>query len=148
MISIEKPRTILCPIDFSPPMAKIAGYARMLAECSGAEVVALYVAPAMNRYAKLYVAPDMIGSLEQEIRAGAKEQLHKALEEHFKGVSATGRVVIGYPPEAILDEAEKSGADLIVMGTHGRKGADRILFGSVAEKVVKTSPVPVLTVRP
>ena len=54
----------------------------------------------------------------------------------------------GYAPEEILKAAEENHCDLIVMGTHGRKGIDRIIFGSVAEKVVKTSPVPVLTIRP
>ena len=49
---------------------------------------------------------------------------------------------------ASLNLAEKVEADMIIMGTHGRKGIDRILFGSVAEKVVKNSPIPVLTIRP
>ena len=57
-------------------------------------------------------------------------------------------VVVGYAAEEILSLAENEDADLIVMGTHGRKGIDRILFGSVAEKVVKNSSRPVLTIRP
>ena len=57
-------------------------------------------------------------------------------------------LVVGYAAEEILKTAVKENCDLIVMGTHGRKGIDRILFGSVAEKVVKRSSVPVLTIRP
>jgi nucleotide-binding universal stress UspA family protein len=57
-------------------------------------------------------------------------------------------VVTGYAAEEILGVAEGEDADMIVMGTHGRKGIDRILFGSVAEKVVKGAKCPVLTVRP
>ena len=68
--------------------------------------------------------------------------------EHFQGVKATGKVVNGYAAEEILNLTATVGADLIIMGTHGRKGIDRILFGSVAEKIVKSSPVPVMTVRP
>ena len=57
-------------------------------------------------------------------------------------------MLIGYAAEEILSRAREEKADLIVMGTHGRKGIDRILFGSVAEKVVKNADMPVLTVRP
>ena len=68
--------------------------------------------------------------------------------EHFQGVDAQGIVVVGYAAEEILNLAEKEHADMIVMGTRGRKGLDLILFGSVAEKVVKNSKCPVLTIRP
>ena len=68
--------------------------------------------------------------------------------EHFPDVQVKAEVVVGYAAEEILSLAENEDADLIVMGTHGRKGIDRILFGSVAEKVVKNSTRPVLTIRP
>ncbi len=57
-------------------------------------------------------------------------------------------VVSGDPAEEIMRYAETEGVDLIVMGTHGRKGLERIIFGSVAEQVVKNAPVPVLVVNP
>ena len=79
---------------------------------------------------------------------GAEQGMADFVEENFKGVEAEGRVVVGYAAEEILKTAVKENCDLIVMGTHGRKGIDRILFGSVAEKVVKRSSVPVLTIRP
>jgi nucleotide-binding universal stress UspA family protein len=60
----------------------------------------------------------------------------------------TGKVLTGYAAEEILAAITNEKADLLVMGTHGRKGIDRILFGSVAEKVVKSATCPVLTVRP
>ena len=64
------------------------------------------------------------------------------------GVEVEADVVVGYATEEILAAADKYNADIIVMGTHGRKGIDRILFGSVAEKVVTQSKIPVLTIRP
>ena len=70
------------------------------------------------------------------------------VKEHFDQMDVEGKVVTGYPAEEILGIAEDEKCDMVVMGTHGRKGIDRILFGSVAEKVVKSSTVPVLTVRP
>ena len=63
-------------------------------------------------------------------------------------IPVKAEVVVGYAAEEILSLAENEDADLIVMGPHGRKGIDRILFGSVAEKVVKNSSRPVLTIRP
>ena len=63
-------------------------------------------------------------------------------------VDARGVVVVGYAAEEILALAESEQADIIVMGTRGRKGIDLILFGSVAEKVVKNATCPVLTIRP
>ena len=63
-------------------------------------------------------------------------------------MSAAGLVVTGYPAEEILKVAADRKADMIVMGTHGRTGIDRIIFGSVAEKVVKTAACPVLTIKP
>jgi nucleotide-binding universal stress UspA family protein len=70
------------------------------------------------------------------------------LSENFQGVEAEGHVVTGYAAEEIFGVADKEGADMIIMGTHGRKGIDRILFGSVAEKVVKGAKCPVMTIRP
>lgn len=148
MASSKTVSKILCPIDFSEASPKVADYAATLAKSSGAEITAVYVAPEMNRYAKMYVAPNMIGTLEQDIVRGAEEKMDAILKKDFAGIKASGKVVIGYAAEAIVELAEALDADMIVMGTHGRKGVDRIIFGSVAEKVVKTSPVPVMTVRP
>ena len=69
-------------------------------------------------------------------------------DEHFPGLAVTGLVRAGYPAEEILAAAEEEHADMIVMGTHGRTGFDRMLFGSVAEKVVMAAACPVLTVKP
>ena len=60
----------------------------------------------------------------------------------------SSKIVTGYPAEEIIKLAESENVDLIVMGTHGRSGIDRILFGSVAEKVVKNASKPVLTIHP
>ena len=68
--------------------------------------------------------------------------------KHFPDVNATGKVVSGDAAEAIVTLAQAEKADIIIMSTHGRQGLNRLLFGSVAEKVVKTSAVPVMTIRP
>jgi len=58
------------------------------------------------------------------------------------------KVVAGDPSEEILRYIQEEGIDLVVMGTHGRKGLDKVIFGSVAERVVKSAPVPVMVVNP
>ena len=145
MIQIKK---ILCAVDFSESSPMVAQYAAHLAKCMSAEVVVLYAAPSLNQYVGFHVPPSSIESFVGEIVTGAEKTMDDFLNAHFQGLTVSGKVSTGYASEEILDVAEKEGADMIVMGTHGRKGIDRMLFGSVAEKVVKSATIPVLTIRP
>ncbi len=145
MIDIKK---ILCAIDFSEASTPVADYTATLAKALSAEVLVLYVAPSLSQYVGFHVPPSSIENFVKDIVSGADESMRKFLDEHFKDVAVKGEVATGYAAEEIITTAEEEKADLIVMGTHGRKGIDRILFGSVAEKVVKTAKCPVLTIRP
>ena len=145
MQSIKK---IVCALDLSQHSALVAEYAVTMAKAFDAEVLVVYAAPALTQYVGFHVPPSSIENFVGEIVAGAEKTMQDFVAEHFKGVTAVGKVVNGYAAEEILNLVESSGADLIIMGTHGRKGIDRILFGSVAEKIVKSSPIPVMTVRP
>ncbi|WP_419786583.1 universal stress protein [Pseudodesulfovibrio sp.] len=145
MAEIKK---ILCAVDFSDYSTEVANYAKLMAKGGNAQVVVLYVAPSLSQYVGFHVPPSSIESFVGEIVTGAEDTMNEFVKDNFEGGSVTGKVVAGYPAEEILAIAEGENCDMIVMGTHGRKGIDRILFGSVAEKVVKSSKVPVLTVRP
>ncbi len=145
MVAIKK---ILVAVDFSEVSSSVAEYAATLANSLGAEVICLYVAPSLSQYVGFHVPPSSIESFVKEIVSGADSSMEKFLEEHFADVEAKGEVVTGYAAEEILKAIENEKVDLLVMGTHGRKGIDRILFGSVAEKVVKSAKCPVFTVRP
>ncbi len=145
MLSIKK---IICALDLSQHSKLVAEYAVTMAKAFDAEVIAVYAAPALTQYVGFHVPPSSIENFVGEIISGAEKTMQEFVAEHFVGVKATGKVVNGYAAEEILTMVENSGADLIIMGTHGRKGIDRILFGSVAEKVVKSSTIPVMTVRP
>ncbi|MDL2316726.1 universal stress protein [Desulfovibrio sp. OttesenSCG-928-A18] len=145
MASIKK---IICALDLSQHSALVAEYAVAVAKAFDAEIVAVYAAPALTQYVGFHVPPSSIENFVGEIVSGAEKTMQEFVSEHFSGVKATGKVVNGYAAEEILNMIEQSGADLLIMGTHGRKGIDRILFGSVAEKIVKSSPIPVMTVRP
>ena len=90
-----------------------------------------------------------INKFEQEIIEGAEKKLYEFIDKHFKEFPGTKTVVVaGDASEEIINYVESQGIDLIIMGTHGRKGMDKVIFGSVAERVVKTAPVPVLVVNP
>jgi nucleotide-binding universal stress UspA family protein len=141
-------KRILCALDFSDDTSGIAEYARELAEAVDAGVVVLYVAQSMNRYTLFNVTEAAVKDFVDTVASGARDRMDEAIAKQFEGIRAEGVVDMGYPAEVILSVAEERNCDLIVMGTHGRAGWDRIVFGSVAEKVVKAARVPVLTVPP
>ncbi len=141
-------KKIICALDLSQHSALVADYAVTIAKAFDAEVLAVYAAPALTQYVGFHVPPSSIENFVGEIVTGAEKTMQEFVAAHFQGVKAMGRVVNGYAAEEILGLAESENADMIIMGTHGRKGIDRILFGSVAEKIVKSSPIPVMTIRP
>jgi nucleotide-binding universal stress UspA family protein len=85
----------------------------------------------------------------EELVESAEKLMDKVCREHFNGYpDFKRRVVAGDPGEVIVNMVEEEEIDLIVMGTHGRKGLSRTFFGSVAEYVVRNAPAPVFTVNP
>ena len=141
-------KKILCAVDFSEHSRSVAEYATTIAKAAGASVVVVYTAPSLSQYVGFHVPPNTIENFVGEIVTGAEKSMESFVAENFPGVDAKGQVLIGYAAEEILNRAEDENVDMIIMGTHGRKGIDRILFGSVAEKVVKNAKQPVLTIRP
>ena len=139
---------ILCAVDLSDHSNDVAEYAVLLAKAFGAEVTALYAAPSLSQYVGFHVPPSSIENFVGEIVAGAEKSMETFVAENFPGVKAVGKIISGYAAQEILAYAAANDMDIIVMGTHGRTGIDRILFGSVAEKVVKAADIPVMTVRP
>ena len=145
---MPKLQKIICALDLSEHSKTVAEYACMLAKAMNASIVAVYAAPTLTQYTGFHVPPNTIDSFVGEIVSGAEKAMAQFVSENFEGVETKAEVVVGYAAEEILEIAAMEEADLIVMGTHGRKGIDRILFGSVAERVVKNSHLPVLTIRP
>ncbi|MFO8031588.1 MAG: universal stress protein [Desulfohalobiaceae bacterium] len=141
-------KSILCAVDFAEYSPQVADYAQTLAQALNAEVHVLYVAPTLAQYVGFQVSPSSIENFVSEIISGAEETMNNFIQENLSQIKATGHVLSGYAAEEILNFADQNHTDLIVMGTHGRKGIDRILFGSVAERVVKSASIPVLTLRP
>src|SRR5574341_1491151 len=142
-------RRILWPTDFSS-LAKVAlPLALRLAADSGAELVIVHV---LSR-AELDVFPGITGRiwdrLEREGRARGQAQLDLLAEQVRRvGVRAETVLAEGVAFQEFLRVAKRLRCDLIVLATHGRTGLRSVLIGSVAEKVVRRAPCPVLTVRP
>jgi nucleotide-binding universal stress UspA family protein len=144
-------RRILVAVDGSSTSMKGVREAVRIAKDDGAQVILFHVVNEFYAFAPLdgFVAPgaDIVPSL----REGGRKTLAKAKALADKaGVRATTamRETLGGPAaDSIVREARKQRADLIVLGTHGRRGLRRMVLGSDAEQVVRTSPVPVLLVR-
>jgi len=141
-------KTILCAVDFSEMSPKVADYAQTLAKSLNASVKVIYIAPSLSQYVGFHVPPTSIENFVGEIVSGAEKTMDIFIQENLSEVESSGQVLTGYAAEEILKYADREIMDMIVMGTHGRKGIDRILFGSVAEKIVKAAKIPVLTIRP
>ena len=145
MVSVKK---ILCAVDFSESSPQVAAYAATLAAATKAEILCVYIAPSLAEYVGFNVPQAALDSFVGDVVSSAGQTMDAFVAEHFAGLPAKGLVLAGYPAEEILAAAEEQHVDMIVMGTHGRTGIDRIIFGSVAEKVVKAALCPVLTVKP
>jgi nucleotide-binding universal stress UspA family protein len=146
MITIKR---ILYPIDFSECSYEVVPYVLSMAEKFEAKVYLLYVARDLRHFAGFHVPHTSISLFTKELVEASERMMDQLCRDHFKEYTNFERkVMIGDAGEEIVGTAEREGIDLIVMGTHGRKGLDRTLFGSVAGYVVKHSSVPVLTVNP
>ena len=139
-------RCILVPIDFGEPSRKALELAVGLAKTYGSSLTILHTFefPAYASVGSLEVGADLLSP----VRDAAKDELDRELSDLRRQLpSAQGVLVMGVADEEILGAIREYRADLVVMGTHGRRGLSHALLGSVAEKVVRMSPVPVLTVR-
>ena len=139
-------RRIVCPIDFSPTAQHALDYAAELARSTNAELVLLHVVPDFDYPIRGLGMAQAFPHLRPEMHTRAKEQL-TAVQQKLKNVKSTLELRDGVAHDAILDCAKAVKADMIVMGTHGHTGLKHALLGSSAERVVRLSPCPVLTVR-
>lgn len=145
-------KTILVPHDFSSSANHAAALARDEAKLHGASIVLLHVIDLPGQLKpETVIVPDATGA-----PINIKDYAVRQAEEHLADISARlGKdgvvaktfIRLGKPEEEIIEFAKQNAIDLIVMGTHGRTGLEHMLVGSVAERVVRGSTVPVLTIR-
>jgi nucleotide-binding universal stress UspA family protein len=141
-------KLILCPVDFSELSVRAYNHALSVAGYYQAKVAALHVVD-LSRYPSLGFAATA-GLYDESCRAfydDAEEQLRKFVKHHTNSeIQPELSVEQGNVPDTILSFAQARNADLIVMGTHGRRGYDRLMLGSVTDRVMRTSPRNVLVV--
>lgn len=141
-------KTILFPTDFSQGARAAMDYAISLAQDYKAKLILLYVIQDIS-IAEWYIpssisAADLVADMQ---KSASKEMEKWAAEAGGKAPGVESLIQRGVPFVEIIRTAKERKADLLVIGTHGRTGIDHMLFGSTAEKVVRKSPCPVLTVR-
>ena len=142
-------KKILVPIDFSENSKKILQDAVTRAGQLDAKVMVIYVVEGLEKFAGLSIPHISLAEFEKELVQSATNKLERFLEENLDpSVAHESKVLNGDIVENINTCAESEGVDMIIMGTHGFKGLEKALFGSVAERVVKTAPCPVLTINP
>jgi len=141
---------ILCPVDFSETSGLGLRYAGALARCSQSRLTVLYA----DRFEPPpYFTKSQIDQYAEQCRdckAQAESRLHEFVDAEFgpNSIEIESQVDEGYAAESIIRISSKLNAGLIVMGTHGRSGLNRWTLGSVAERVLSDTQIPLLTVRP
>ena len=141
---------VLCPTDLSEASLPAFRYAAAVARWYGATLTVLHVVPSFEPMAG---PAEWIGDPQPVPRVPSVEDVRAEMArllpmDEADGITVTLVARAGQAASVIIDQAVESSSDLIVMGTHGRTGFSRLLMGSVAEKVVRQAPCPVLTIPP
>lgn len=150
LLQMKEVKKVLIPIDYTPEVIKVlVPYAQYFAAKLNAEIHLIYVQETIELFDEFDLPEDDFKTIMKNAFETAKNRMERIIDEKFKGIEVkTSHVVIGDAASIIVKYADKQAFDLILMGTHGRKGADKIVFGSVAYRVAKKATCPVLTVNP
>ena len=139
-------KKILVAWDFCTPAEKIAAWAGSLARRFEAAICVVAVAPDMTALSNFFPPHTRF---QEKVVCKTERQLHSFLAEHFQEMPVVEvKVLVGNEADAIIQAAQDEQVDLILMGTFGRSGLNRLLLGSVTEKLVEKTPCPVLVIGP
>lgn len=139
---------ILFAMELADITEDIAPWAEYMCEQTGGELHVIHVVPKMDYFAVPYATDPAIMDDNEKLLQRARQQVHDACEKYLESAPAKIHAVIGNPWEEIVNTVKAEKISMVVMGTHGRRGFERMLFGSVVEKVLRFSPVPVFCVHP
>ena len=143
-------KRILFPIDFTENSSKILPYVLSVSEKYDAMIYLIHVVEDLVKWGGgSYIPHIPLDKYQEDALKGAEKALDRVCKEQLQSCpNFQKRILSGDPAQEILKTIESEGIDLVIMGTHGRKGLEHVFFGSVAENVVKKSPAPVLTINP
>lgn len=139
---------ILCAVDLTDQATNATEYAKMLAKGSNAQIELVSVAPHPTYYVGLRTFHDSNDDIEKKIKDAYEPLLKEFAAKHFPGMQVKATLLYGDPGTELVNYCQKKDWDLVIMATHSRTGIDRLLLGSVAQKVVNMVDLPVLTIRP
>ena len=146
MIVIKR---ILFPTDFTENSSKILPYVLSVSEKYDAMVYLVHVIEDIPKWSGYYVPHFPFDLYKDDALKSAKKALDEICKNQLQGCpNFKKKILFGDPIQEILKAIELESIDLVIMATHGRKGLEHVFFGSVAENVVKKSPVPVMIVNP
>lgn len=141
-------KQVICPVDFSGSSVRALAHAAALARWYGAQLSVLHVVPTFESMQVRGDVGDPVRVVTPMPRDQVLEEMSRFLNLAAVSPQATPLAEAGDPQSTIIGQAISTKADLIVMGTHGRRGFKRLLLGSVTEAVLREAPCPVLTVPP
>ncbi len=144
---MKQVQKILFPIDLSEKFETLVPWVSTFVNTFDATLYVLFVAEDLKSIS--FIPHVSLDQLQQEAVKAAEQKMAAAKQEFFKDFKKLEtRVAMGKPAEKILEFAKKEGINLIIIGTHARRGLEAKIFGSVAQKVARDAEVPVLTIHP
>ncbi len=154
MSIIKEITSVVTPVDFSDNSRLIAESAAYMAGKFGAEMHLIYVVQNFEDYSGFFVPQLTLPNLEEELLDGAESKMKAFCSDISEFCRECGvkkvenKVFMGDVGEKIVEYAGEIDASMVIMGTHGYKGLEKIMFGSVADKVVRSASCPVMTINP
>ncbi|MBM4284485.1 MAG: universal stress protein [Deltaproteobacteria bacterium] len=140
---------ILFPIDFTEKIDTLLPLVTTFVEKFDATLHVIFVAQDLGDFTAFHVPHGNIKQFQGEVLQSAQQKMAGVAREMLQGFAKLKtHVCLGSPADKIVEYARSEAIDLIIMGTHGRKGLERTIFGSVCDKVVRNAPCPVLTANP
>ncbi len=142
-------KKILYPVDFTESSEKIVPFVKEFVKNFDAELHVIHVIRSAEDFAGFEMGAAWYAAFEKDLMDGAEKSMARFVEEQFNDIGKVNTfVVVGDVVDEIIEYIEKNDIDLVTLGTHGRKGLEKVMFGSVAEGVVGNAPCPVLTINP
>jgi len=144
-------KNVLVATDFGHTAAAALAYGRELARQYQGRLHVFHALDDLQWRYSLDMSPGLLVGIQEDLEEGARQRMTALLtDEDRTQLHAVGMIspMCPDPAEAIVEYARRAAVDVIVIGTHGRRGMSRLFLGSVAERVVRTAPCPVLTIRP
>jgi nucleotide-binding universal stress UspA family protein len=144
---MNKISKIIVPVDFGQHTEKLVDFSMFMAEKLSSEILFFHVSESFEGYTG-FNHPSM-DEIDKELRIHSEQEMKRLLKKVQSDCqNCSGKVVNGDIVDEIVACAERSGAQMIIIGTHGAKGIEKILVGNIAERVVRNAPCPTLLFNP